>query len=507
MKKINQLKAGAILSYISLGLTSFISILYTPIMIKLLGQSEYGLYNLANSVIGYLGVLDFGLGVSVIRYTAKYRALNDKEGEENLHGMFIIIYSILAIILLIVGGIIVANCSVFFSNSLTANELNRIKILMGVMIFNLAISFPFSVFGGIITAYEHFIFPKVIAIVRAILNPFVMIPLLFLGYKSIGMTIGTTIINLLCIGVNLFYCFKVLKIRIKFKKFDFKVLKEVSVYSYFIFLNIIVDKIYWATDQFILGSVSGTVAVAIYSVGSQMNTYYMSFSNAISGVFLPKVTKMVTNNVDDNILSNLFVRTGRIQYIIMSFILSGFILFGYDFIKIWAGEEYGLAYFIALVVMIPLTVPLIQNLGVSILQAKNIHRFRSNVYIAIAIINVIVSIPLAKMFGGIGAAWSTAISMIIGNVVIINIYYYKKVHIDIKAFWINILKMSVPVLFSLAIGIVINRVINIGGYIGIGIKGSIFSLIFFMLMWIMGMNEYEKNLFSRPFKILKNKLK
>ena len=91
MKKINQLKAGAILSYISLGLTSFISILYTPIMIKLLGQSEYGLYNLANSVIGYLGVLDFGLGVSVIRYTAKYRALNDKEGEENLHGLFIII--------------------------------------------------------------------------------------------------------------------------------------------------------------------------------------------------------------------------------------------------------------------------------------------------------------------------------------------------------------------------------------------------------------------------------
>ena len=98
MKKSNQLKAGAILSYLSLGVGNVISILYTPIMLRLLGQSEYGLYNLSNSIIGYLGVLDFGIGNAVIRYTAKYKALEDKDGESNLYGMFIVIYSILAVI-------------------------------------------------------------------------------------------------------------------------------------------------------------------------------------------------------------------------------------------------------------------------------------------------------------------------------------------------------------------------------------------------------------------------
>ena len=67
MKKIDQLKTGAILSYILLGLSSFISILYTPIMLRLLGQSEYGLFSLANSIIGYLGILDFGLSNAVVR--------------------------------------------------------------------------------------------------------------------------------------------------------------------------------------------------------------------------------------------------------------------------------------------------------------------------------------------------------------------------------------------------------------------------------------------------------
>lgn len=506
MKKINQLKAGAILSYLSLGLTSFISILYTPIMLRLLGQSEYGLFNLSNSIIGYLGVLDLGLGNAVVRYTAKYNALDDKEAEQNLHGMFIVVYSILAVIIILVGCALVVNANRFFSSTLTLEELDRIKIIMAIMVFNLAISFPFGVFGGIINAYQHFIFQRIVGIVRAILNPLVMLPLLFMGYRSIGMTVATTVVNILFIGINMYYCFKVLEIKIKFKKFHFGVLKEISGYSFFIFLNIIVDKIYWATDQFILGAVSGTVAVAIYSVGSTMNTYYMNFSTAISSLFLPKVTNMVAKKASDKEISDLFIKTGRIQYIIMAFILSGFFLVGKEFINTWAGQEYTEAYYIAIIVMIPLTIPLIQNLGITILQAKNMHQFRSNVYIVISILNVITSIPMTKIFGGIGAALCTAISMVIGNVIIMNIYYYKKINIDILYFWKNISVMSVPVVISIILGYFITSVINISGYLGIVIKGSIFSILFFILMWFIAMNDYEKDLFIEPISKIKGKI-
>lgn len=502
----NQLKAGAILSYISLGLTSFISIIYTPIMLRLLGQSQYGLYNLANSVIGYLGILDFGLGNAVIRYTSKYKALNDKESEESLYGIFIIIYSILAIIILIAGGILIMNIDSIFSTKLSMEELETMKILMVIMIFNLSISFPLGIFGGIITAYERFVFPKAMSIVRSVINPFIMLPLLLMGYRSIGMTVATTILNIIFISINIYYCFVKLKIKIKFKKFNFDIIKEISGYSFFIFMNIIVDKIYWSTDQLILGVVSGSVAVAIYAVGSTINGYYMNFSTAISGVFLPKITAMVTRSVSDNELSDLFIKAGRVQYIIMSFILGGFILVGEQFINNWAGQGYREAYYIAIIVMIPLTIPLIQTLGISILQAKNMHKFRSNIYLIIAIINIVASIPLAKALGGIGAAMATSVSIIIGHGIIMNVYYMKIIKLDILSFWNNILKMSIPVVLSVVVSKLINSLIYINGYLGIVIKGCIFSSIFLGFMWFIGMNDYEKKLIYKPLKKIGNKV-
>lgn len=496
----NELKSGAILSYLSLFLNTLIQILYTPIMLRLLGKSEYGLYTLANSVIGYLGVLDFGLGNTIVRYTAKYRALNDKEGEYNLNGMLIIVYSIIALLVIVAGSLIINNSDSIFSNSLSIKEQNTIKTLIMIMVFNMAISLPFGIFSSIVTAYEKFTFQKIIGILKSIINPFVMLPLLFMGYKSIGMTVATTVINILYISVNVYYCFKVLKIKIKFNNIELSLFKEIFGYSFFIFLNMIVDKIYWGTDQLILGVVSGTTMVSIYAIGSQLSTYYMTFSTAISGVFLPRVTQMITREASDNEISDLFIKIGRIQYFILAFIMCGFIIVGKDFISIWAGDGYESSYYIALVVMIPLTIPLIQNLGIAILQAKNMHQFRSNLYIVIALLNIIISIPLAKFLGGFGCAFVSGVCFFIGNGIIMNIYYYKKVNIDIPRFWNNIIKVTIPVVISLILSTLINSFISGSGFIHIIVKGILFSLIYIILVIKIGMNDYEKNLIMNPLK-------
>lgn len=506
MMQKNELKLGAILSYLSLFLGTFIQILYTPIMLRLLGQSEYGLFTLANSVIGYLGVLDLGLGNAIVRYTAKYRALDDKEGEYNLNGMLVIAYSIISVVVITAGLIIVSNTQTIFSNSLSVHEQSTIKTLIMIMVFNMAISLPFGIFGAIVTAYEKFTFQKILGIIKSIVNPFVMLPLLFMGYKSVGMAMATTFINILYILVNVYYCFKVLKIKIRFNNIDLSLFKEIFGYSFFVFLNMIVDKLYWGTDQLILGVVSGTTMVSIYAIGSQLNTYYMTFSTAISGMFLPRITQMVTRNASDKEISNLFIKIGRIQYIILAFIICGFILIGQEFIDIWAGQGYDMSYYIALAVMFPLTIPLIQNLGLSILQAKNMHKFRSNLYIVIALVNLIISIPLAKILGGFGCALASGMCFFIGNGVIMNIYYYKKINIDIPMFWNNIIKMSIPIIASLVLGMIFTSFIGGSGFIYLIAKGLIFTIIYATLMIKFAMNDYEKNLVISPLKIIFRKV-
>ena len=69
MRKINQFKAGAMLSYISLILSTTISLVYTPFMVRTLGDGEYGVFSLVNSTISYLTILGFGFEAAIVRYT------------------------------------------------------------------------------------------------------------------------------------------------------------------------------------------------------------------------------------------------------------------------------------------------------------------------------------------------------------------------------------------------------------------------------------------------------
>jgi len=494
----NQLKAGASLSYLSLFLSSIISLAYTPFMLRLMGQSQFGLYSLTASVVGYLTILDFGFGNAIVRYTAKYRALKQKENEYNLNGMFLILYTIIGIITAVAGMILYFNTQNIFGAKMSFSEIKTAKTLILLLVFNLAISFPLGIFSSIMNAYEEFVFSKVINILRIIINPCIMIPLLLLGYRAIGMVIVITILNIICLLINMWFCFAKLKIELHFKKFDFTILSEIVGYSFYIFLNMIIDKINWSADQFILGAVAGTVAVAVYSVAAQINTYYLSFSTAISGVFLPRLTAMVAKNASEKEFSDTFIKIGRIQYVIMAYILGGFLLVGQDFINTWAGKNYSSAFYIAAILIIPVTIPLIQNLGITILQAQNRQKFRSIVYILVASMNIAISIPLGRLYGGIGCAIGTSVGLTVGNIIIINIYYHKRIHLDIPQFWKQIFSMSIPVVIAFGFSFFINHFVGGNGYASIVIRGLIFTAFYIPLMWVMGMNEYEKNLFKAP---------
>ena len=504
---INQLKAGAVLSYVSIGLNNIIGLVYTPFMLRMMGQAEYGLYSLVASVVAYLTVLDLGFANAIIRYTAKFRAEGKVREQYEMFGMFFILYTGISLLVLVIGAVLYCNVDRLFDATMSESELYKIRVMMLLMIINLAFTFPMSIWGAIITAYENFVFQKLVNIVRIILNPIVMVVMLLMGYRAIGMVVVLTTFNVLTLLINCWYCKKYLHIKVLFGRFHWGFFKEVSIYSFWIFLNAIMDRIYWSTGQFVLGMFQGAAVVAIYAVAIQLEGIYMGFSTAISGVFLPKVTAMVARNSNEKELSDLFIRTGRIQYVVMAFILSGFILFGKQFILLWAGNEYAESYYIALCFLVPLTVPLIQNLGITILQARNQMKFRSLLYVIIAVCSLGISIPLSKQYGGIGCAVGTAMALIAGQIIAMNIYYYKKIHIDIPRFWKEIGKMSI---LPFLLGIVVYYIINIhvpNTVLKLMVSIMCYTLFYAPLFWFVGLNRYEKNLFGAPIKALVSRIR
>lgn len=496
----NQLRSGVYLSYVNLAISSLIPFIYTPIMLEMLGQAEYGLYSLSNSVVGYLSLLSFGFGSTIVRYLAKYRAENNKTELEKTYGFFLLLYSALAALVFVGGLIISQNVASIFDQGLKVAEIEKMRALVIIMAFGTAISFPLSVFASVAIAHERYLFRKIIDILSTVAGPVANLIALYMGYASVGMALAGVALSLIFAPVSIIYCFSSIKIKPRFAKLPRNLVKEMIGFSFFVFIGTMVDMLFWATDKVILGLLASSVAVAIYNVGGTFNSMVMSLSTSISGVLVPKITGMVVSQPDRKEWTNLLTKVGRIQFIIVALIVSGFSVFGQTFINLWAGPEYSDAYWVTVLTMFPLCVPLIQSTAKSMVIAQNKHQFRSIVYLIIAILNVVSTYLIVPYMGIIGAALCSCIAYLLGQGLIMNIYYHKVTGLDIPLFWKNILKMAIIPAFMLVVGLILNRFIAISNWFVFFIGVALYTAIYAVLMYRFAMNDYEKDIIRKPMK-------
>lgn len=508
---MNQRKFGSIISYIQMFLGVIISLIYTPYMINKLGQSEYGLYNTVASTISMMSILSLGFNSSYIRYYSRYKEENDTESIWKLNGLFILIFTIIGFVALACGIYISRHLEIVFKSGLTDEEYTLAQNLLVLLTINLAVSFPMSVFGDIISAHEQFIFLKLLGVIKTVCSPLLTIPLLFAGFRSIAIVASTMALSLFTDIVYLIFVIGYLKERFVFRDLSKKLFKEIFVYTSFIAVNMVVDQINWNIDKILLARFKGTVAVAVYSIGYTLNNYYSMISTAISGVFTPLVHKIVNETYCDlkaqkKRLTDLFVRVGRIQLFILALIASGLILFGKPFVRFWAGEGYQEAYYVVLLLALPATIPLIQNVGIEIQRAENKHKFRSIVYLIMALLNLGVSVVFCQWWGAVGSALGTAISLVVANGFIMNWYYQKACNIDVIEFWKNVLNVTkgfiAPILFGIYILLFVqfDSFLKLIGWI-IG-----YSFVYCISIWVLSMNSYEKNLVVRPVEQIAEKI-
>ena len=495
--RLNQRKMGVLLTYVSEAIKILTTLVYTPLMLRLLGDNEYGLYQTVSSTVAYLGLLSLGFGSAYVRYHSRYRVKEDHDGIARLNGMFMLVFSAMSLICLVAGGVMIANARAIFGDKLTGAEVDQAKLLMAVLIISMAVTFPNSVFNCYVTAHEKFIFQKLLIVVQNLLNPCLTLPLLFLGYGSVAVVMVSAVLTLVVFASNLYYCLKKLGMKFAFRGLEFALLKEMAAFTFFIFLNQIIDQVNWAVDKFLLVRMVGPAVVTVYSVGGQINSLYIQMSTAISSVFIPKVNQIVAGSDDNGALTRLMAKVGRIQFIVLALILTGFVFFGKSFIGLWAGAGKEQAYYVALLLMLPMSVPLVQNLGIEIQRAKNKHRVRSVVYACLAVGNVILTVFLIPKWGVIGAALGTTVSLLCGNVLFMNIYYHKGLGLDMISFWKEIVKFFPAVAVACLFGAAYCYFIAVNGWLSLLISVVVYALVYAIAMWLIGLNSYEKQLISK----------
>ena len=494
---MSQLKKGALLSYLTIIITNITGLFLTPYIVRELGSSEYGLYTLIGAFIGYMSVLDLGINNTVVRFIAKYRANKNKDNESVFLGQVFLIYSLISIIISILGVIIYYNSATIFQDSLTIEEIEKSKIMIALLIFNIAITLPGGTFTGICNGYEKFVFPRTVNIIRYIIRSLLVVFFIYKGGKAISIIVIDTLLNILLILINIYYVKAHLKVKIKFEWLNKSIFKTIFSYSIWIFIFSLISQLFWKSGQMILGITQNTEVVAIFAIGIVLSGYFGAFAGAINSVFLPKATFMIENKSSRKELTNTFIKISRILAILLLFIYGGFILFGREFIILWIGKTYEDAFLISAIIMTAYLLPLIQNFANSIIEATGNFNFKAKVYFSTISLGIILGGYFSKDY----SYWSIAIFYNIFWVIsqiIMNWYFNFKLNINIPRFFKETFgKNIIVLLLSLISGCFINTLVNNNGWFYFGFKVSLFSIVYLGLTYFIVLNDFEKKLFLK----------
>ena len=491
---ISQRRAGAVLSYLNIILQTLVNFIYIPLLLYYIGREEFGLYQLIGSLVAYLSVMDFGLSGMVVRFYAKYRALADEEGAENILAIARRGYRGILLLVLLIGGLFYHFLPTWFGNSMSAAELEEALLLYLLLLFNFAVSMMGMVYQAVINAREKFLFLQGTRCLQTAMQPVLVVLILQAYPYALGVAAASTLLNvILNIGCYVYARIK-LNIRIVYHYWNGQLWQSVSHFMLMQFVVSIVDMIFFKTNQVILGIVSGTAAVAIYAVAANIQNAYMMLSTAISGVFLPHVTELVATKAGQDKISALFIRIGRLQFFMLGLVGSGFVIFGREFIELWAGAAFCDSYAIALFIILPFTTDLIQNVGFVILQAMNRYGIRAAVQSLVGLLNIILAIPLGMKYGGIGCAAATGLCMFLGNGIGMSYCYAHYLHLQMGKFWRQILVISLKVTL-LTVGVYgVNCLVPEAGVVVFVIKVMSYTLLYAIMTYCFCFNEYERSL-------------
>ena len=487
-----QIGRGVVLSFAAQGIAILVNLVYTPFVIRILGQDQYGLYQLVQSVVNYLNLMNFGFSFAYISFFARAKARDGEEGVARLNGMFLRIFLTITLAAAAAGALLVNRIGLLGSR-LSASDYATARKIMILLVLNLICSFPNSVFTVYISARERFVFKQGMTILNYLLTPLCGLPVLYAGLGPVGLAGVTLGLSALRLALNMGYCLGRLRMQFRFGRFDRALFSGLVSFTFFIFLSDAVDQLNTNVDKFLLGRMMGTGAVAVYSVAFELRTYFTFCSWVIPEMFVPEANRIAVEERDDTKLTALFTRIGRYNNYLLLLVLTGFILAGKPFIRLWAGEGYETSYLVGVILMLAGYIPAVQTLGVTIQSAKRMHRPRAVIYFMIACVNVAVSIGLIRLWGVVGTSLGTLAALLLGCGLFMNLYYHFRIGLNVVTFWKTLFRWT-PLAAALCFAAWLPlRQIPLDSWPRLGGFAVIYTALYGLLLWFAGMRRGERD--------------
>ena len=488
----SKIAKGAVISYISIFLNIVISLVYTPWMINKIGVSDYGLYSLVGAFLSYF-LLDFGLAGTITRFVAKYRAESNEEKVSNMLCLTAKVYLILDSIIFLVLFVLYFFLTDIFGGGLTAEELEKLKVLYCIAGTFSILSFLFKPVSGAMMAYEFFVENKTLDLLVRVGTVIFIVIMLLLGGNVYHLVFITGFVGFGAALLRYAIFIRKSKLKINWSYFEKAELIGLFSFSVWVLLVQLAQMFRISLIPTILGIFNNTTEISVFSVGANLQGMVFTISAALNGLFLPMVSRLVHSGDRKGIMS-LMVQVGRIQLFLILLIFSGFCVFGQSFIQLWVGEIFNSSYYVFLLLVFGYILALTMQIGMDLVYAENKIKHTAMRVLISSLIGLVLSVILAPKYGALGCAAATGVALVLTQILYVD-FYQRKMGLDMKHFFKNCHLKILPLLIIYTVAVYfIQRYLPFEGWMALIISMGIYVIGYGAIVWLFLANDDEKKL-------------
>lgn len=493
--KRNEIKWGAILSYVLILLNATYGLFLTPYILEKIGEGSYGVYKTISAFTSSLMVLDLGLGGTMMRYIAKYRADGEYEKIPGFISMGLVQSAVTSIAVGCITTVLYLFLDDIYANGLTNTELLEAKRLYIFLAIGIIAHIFENLLNGIICGYNRFSFANGIKVLRLLARIVAVVIFLGIFKDSLILVVVDLVITVLSILSEVLFLLFILKTQVKFSHWDSAVFFESFKYTILMFFTSIVAQMNSNFSNVAIGAALSSSAVTVYSMAVLIFGTYEQMSTAISGVMLPTITESLKKDDEKyTTTTEIVVNMGRIQFMLLGAVFTGFVVLGKPFVEIWLGDGYEDVYYLCLILLGPALLELCINVCLSILRAKNMLGFRTVVITASAALNLLITLVGMQYIGYYAAAIGTACSFMFGSVITMGVYYYKKLRINILKIYSNTFSKTWLCLLLSGGGALAASMLLDSSLLKFIVGFCTFCVVYIVALLIFGLNEKEKTI-------------
>lgn len=390
-----------------------IAFIMTPILVKNLGNYDYGMWEIIVSIIGYMGLLDLGLQPSVTRNIAYYSAKDETQSVNEVYSTsfgFMLLLSLLSIIVFF-------SWAYFNPGSLAEDkgDVQRYQYLLLIVGVQLAFVFPGSVAESTLDGFHKFFLKNNITIFNTIVGNF------FVWYLITPENAIIVLAGISAIGISLkylIYCYFVSRLS-KFpmlpriKNFTFIRLSELIFFGSKSFIQGAVWKIQTTIDPLLIAWILTPASIIFYAIPANLINYFRTIVMTMTQAFLPIFSEMALEP-DKTKQHSLYLISSKIVLAFLFPIVIAILIIGSDFIGIWIGPEYGESSKEILIVLTLIAVIAhIDPFANKFLTAENKHGIYAKIMPIAVVINLGVTTLLLDSIGVLGAALGTLVPAVL----------------------------------------------------------------------------------------------